>query len=460
MLGRLIQTDLEEMIQQKNWRELRESVAGLTDQDVAEIMIDLPVEDEGIIFRLLPRQRAGSIFAYLPLEHQEELIRSLSSDQTRDLLNSLTPDDRVRLLDELPATITRRVLDGLRPEEREKTRQLLGYPPNTAGHFMTPNYIALTPTMTAGEALDHIRHSPRSTETLYIVYVLDDAGALVNELRLPTLVRAEPESIVGELHDRPLVSIPAHADREEVVHAFDKYDRVALPVVDDNGQMLGIITVDDVIDVARMETTEDMQKMGGLEAIDTPYATTPFLTLLKKRAGWLSILFVGEMLTATAMGYFEDEIAKAVVLALFVPLIISSGGNSGSQTATLIIRSLALSELRLGDWWKVVRKELASGLALGTWLGLIGFVRIVLWQRMGWVDYGGHTTRLALTIWISLVGVVCFGTIAGSMLPFVLRACRLDPATCSAPFVATLVDVTGLAIYFGVAALILRGTLL
>jgi magnesium transporter len=460
MLGHLLQLDLEELIQQKNWDELRKAIVGLTDQDLAELVIDLPAEDEGVIFRLLPRDRSASVFSYLPVEKQEELIQSLNTDQTRDIFAAMPPDDRVRLLDELPAEVTRRLLDALTPSDLASTRALLNYPPGTAGHLMTPNYIALRTDMSVHKAMEHIRRSPRTTETLNIVYVVDATGLLIDDLRLATLIRAEPDAPISSLHDTPLVKIPASATGAEVVQAFEHYDRSALPVVDADGRMLGIITVDDVLDVARREATEDMQKLGGLEAIDTPYTKTRFITLLQKRGGWLSALFLGEMLTATAMAYFQIEIEKAVVLAMFVPLIISSGGNSGSQATTLIIRALALSELRLADWFRVVRRELASGLLLGAWLGLIGFLRVFLWQKLGWVDYGEHYLLIGGTVWLSLIGVVSFGTIAGSMLPFMLRAVRLDPATCSAPFVATLVDVTGLVIYFTVAALILRGTLL
>ncbi|MFO0829165.1 MAG: magnesium transporter [Phycisphaerales bacterium] len=455
MLGHLLQSDLEDLIARQSWEELRRAIGGLTDQDLAEVIIDLPAEDEGIVFRLLPRDRAAQVFSYLPVEHQTELVGSLSNDQTRDLLERMTPDDRVSLLDELPHEVTRQLLESLSPETAHATRTLLGYPSDTAGHSMTPEYVSLRPDMTAAEAIDLIRRSTRRTETFATLYVVDADGKLVNDLRLATLVRADPSSRVGDLATGAVVAIPARTPREEVVRLFEKYDRSALAVTDDRGAMVGIITADDVLDASRQEATEDMQKLGGLEAIDTPYATTSFVTLWRKRAGWLSVLFLGEMLTATAMSRYEDEIARTVVLALFVPLIISSGGNSGSQAATLIVRSLALSELTLRDWWKVAFRELASGLTLGIWLGLIGFVRVLVWQHFGWADYGAHHLRLAFAIWLSLVGVVGFGSFAGSMLPFVLRAVKLDPATSSAPFVATLVDVTGLVIYFTVAAIVL-----
>ncbi len=460
MLGHLVQVEVEELIAQRDWAGLREVLEGLADPDVADIIVDLPAADEGIIFRLLPKDRAGNVFSYLPVEQQAELVSSLSSDQTGELLDAMTPDDRVHLLDDLPAEVTRRLLDSMSPQARATTRQLLNYPADTAGHVMTPEYVALRPGMTAAEALETIRRSTRRAETLSVLYVVGDSGHLEFDMRLATLVKADPNTLVGDLQVNPLVTIPARTSLSEVVQLFKKYDRVALPVVDDAGQMLGIITVDDALDISQEEDTETAQKMGGLEAIDTPYARTPFTVLLRKRGVWLSVLFLGEMLTATAMSHFEHEIQAAVVLALFIPLVISSGGNSGSQAATLIVRSLALAELELRDWWRVFFRELGSGLLLGGWLGAIGFARVLLWQYFGWNDFGDHAFKVAITVWISLIGVVCVGTIAGSMLPFLLRRAKLDPATSSAPFVATLVDVAGLIIYFSVAAIILRGALL
>jgi magnesium transporter len=427
---------------------------------LADILIDLPTEDEGIVFRLLAKDRAAAVFSCMPVDRQAELVSSLSSDQLRDVLDGMTPDDRVSLLDELPGEVTRQVLESLSPQALAATRTLLGYPEGTAGHVMTPEFVSLAPDMTAAEALDTVRRSTRRVETMNVVYVIDRAGTLLFDLRLVDLVRADAQARVGALQSRPLVTIPVRTELPEVVQLSRRYDRVALPVVDDAGKLLGIITFDDVIDMSEVEDTEMAQRLGGLEAIDTPYARTAFTTLLRKRGLWLSVLFVGETLTATAMARFESEIAAAVVLALFIPLVISSGGNSGSQAATLIVRSLALTELTLRDWWRVLLREVGSGLLLGGWLGAIGFARVILWQQMGWTDYGPHATRLAVTVWVSLVGVVTFGTVAGSMLPFALRAVKLDPATSSAPFVATLVDVTGLIIYFTVAALILRGSML
>mgnify|MGYP000085465558 CR=1 FL=1 len=460
MIGAVLQVDLEEIIHRGSFDELREALSELDPSDIAEILIDLPVEDEGVVFRVLPRERAAAVFSYLPLDRQEELLRSLSNEQVQAILNQMRPDDRTRLLEELPSQVTRKLLETLSPEELQRARELLGYPPRSAARYMTPHYLALLPTMSAEEAIRYIRRAGKGKETLNVLYVCDADGKLLADLTLGTLVMADPQTCVANLEDRPLVSVPATADRQEVLAAFEKYDRVALPVVDTQGHMLGIITVDDILDVAEQEATEDMHKMGGMEALDAPYMDVDFWSMIRKRGGWLSALFLGEMLTATAMGFFEHEIERAVVLALFVPLIISSGGNSGSQAASLVIRALALKELRLRHWMKVLWREVRSGLVLGAGLGLIGFVRIVLWHTLGFSSYTDHYFLVAITVWVALIGVVMFGTLAGSMLPFLLRRLGFDPATSSAPFVATLVDVTGLCIYFLVAALILRGTLL
>lgn len=451
---------LRDLIQQQNWQQLREQISEMHPSDVADLIIALPSEEEAFLFRTLSRDQGAEVFSYLPPPHQEELIESLTNEQVRSVLQQMPPDDRTRLLEEMPAEVTRRLLTTLNPEDLKNVRWLLGYPEQTAGRYMTPRYVTVQPEMTAGEAIDHIRKTGRGMETINVVYIVDTKGKLVEDVRLSSLVLAEPATRVIDIDDPPLVAMRATDDREEVLKAFERYDRLALPVTDADGHMLGIITVDDVLDVAEQEATEDIQKLGGMEALDAPYLDVGVWAMIRKRAGWLAILFVGEMLTATAMSFFEGEIAHAVVLALFVPLIISSGGNSGSQATSLIIRSLALRELKLADWFRVFRREILSGLTLGSMLGAIGFVRIVLWERIHFTDYGPHYLLVAFTVWIALIGVVTFGTIAGSMLPFVLRRLGFDPATSSAPFVATLVDVSGLVIYFTVALLLLRGTLL
>jgi magnesium transporter len=452
--------EIQELVDNHQWQQLREALRSLHPSDVADIIIERPPEEEGIIFRLLPKEKAGTVFSYLPNPAQRELIRSLTSEQIHTLLDEMTPDDRTRLLEEMPPAVTRELLATLEPQEIAAARTLLGYPEHSAGRYMTSEYAWIYTDMSAGRALQKIRETGRGKETLNWVYIVDDEHKLIDDVRLANLVLADPNTNVVEIEDPELVSVRAADDREDVLRIFEKYDRTALPVTDDRGYMLGIITVDDMLDIAKQEATEDIQKMGGSEALDAPYLEVSFWRMVRKRGGWLSALFLGEMLTATAMGFFEKEIQRAVVLALFVPLIISSGGNSGSQATSLIIRSLALRELKLRDWWRVFSREIISGLSLGSLLGAIGFVRIAMWQRLHFTDYGPHYFLVAFSVFASLIGVVMFGTLAGSMLPFILRKLGFDPATASAPFVATLVDVTGLCIYFGVALVILRGTLL
>ncbi|HXM95974.1 MAG TPA: magnesium transporter [Candidatus Dormibacteraeota bacterium] len=450
----------EDLIRNQRWEELRVKLAATHFSDIAEAMIQLSATDQAILFRILPRDQAAQLVAYLPPSRQKRLLRSLSTDEVKSVLDGMRPDDRTRFFEEMPASVTRQLLEVLSPDELKNARQLLGYPEHSVGRYMTPDYVAIPPEMTSAQALEHIRKVGRGMETLNVVYILDESGKLLEDVRLGSLVLAEPETVVTAIADPPLVSLLATDDRERALELFEKYDRIALPVTDGLGNMLGIVTADDILDIAESEATEDIQKLGGSEALDAPYTQVGLWSMIRKRGGWLSALFLGEMLTATAMSFFEAEIARAVVLALFVPLIISSGGNSGSQAASLVIRALALRELKLRDWFRVFSRELVSGLALGTLLGVIGFFRIVAWQHLHLTNYGVHYVLLGFTVWASLIGVVLFGTLAGSMLPFILRGLGFDPAASSAPFVATLVDVTGLCIYFLVALLILRGTLL
>jgi magnesium transporter len=459
VLGHFLKPEYEELIQKKDWDALRVAFEELDPPDISEVLADLPPEDSGVIFRILPRDKAGVAFEYLPLDKQAQLVSTLTSDQLVGILNDMAPDDRTRLFDELPAEVTKRALATLKPDELKVARQLLGYPEGTAGRFMTPEYLALSPAMTAAQAIEHVRTRGKGVETLNVLYVVDERGALLADIRLGEIVMAAPEAKVGELPSRQLVSLQATAPRDEVIRTFEKYDRTALPVTDTRGVLLGIITVDDVLDVAEAKATEDIQKLGGMEALDAPYMEIGFLEMVRKRGGWLSVLLVGEMLTTTAMSYFENSIARAVVLALFIPLIISSGGNSGSQATSLIIRALAVREIELKDWWRVALRELRSGVALGLLLAVIGFLRIYFWPARETL-YGPHYPVIAVTVALSLIGVVMFGTLVGSMLPFALRRLGFDPATASAPFVATLVDVTGLIIYFTVASTMLTGTLL
>ena len=330
----------------------------------------------------------------------------------------------------------------------------------SAGRIMTPRYVAIRPEMTAAQALAHIRANAAGKETLDVVFVVDASGKLLEDIYLSTLALADPDTPVSELEDRPMIAIPATTTSEELVRTFERYDRFVVAVTDADGNMLGIITADDVLDLAEAQATEDIHRLGGMEALEEPYRGVSVWRMVRKRGAWLSILFAGQLLTATVMERFEGAISSALVLAVFIPLIISSGGNSGSQATSLIIRALALQELHLRDWFRVLRREFATALLLGLWLGLLGLVRVQAWHSMGWADYTAYSGRVALTIAVSLLGVVLWGSLVGSMLPFVLKRVGLDPATSSAPFVATLVDVTGLLIYLGAASLFLGGVLI
>lgn len=454
-----LQPDVEQLIRERQFMALRREFAGWTPQDLARLISELETEDQVIVFRILPRKLATEVFEYLDLEAHEQLLKAMAQEDVARILNDMAPDDRTELLEELPAAVTLQMLALLTPPERAIAISLLGYPEGSIGRLMTPDYVRVRQEWTIAQSLDHIRRHGRDSETLSMIYVVDDNGVLIDDIRIREFLLAAPEKHISDLMDHRFVSLKATDDQEAAVAVFREEDRNALPVTDSTGVLIGIVTIDDVLDVAEEEATEDIQKFGGTEALEEPYMQTAFASMIRKRAGWLVILFIGEMFTATAMGFFEDEIQRAVVLALFVPLIISSGGNSGSQAATLVIRALALGEVGLSDWWRVMRREILSGLTLGAILGGIGFLRIAVWSAFSQI-YGPHWLLVAFTVAFTLVGIVMWGTLAGSMLPFALRRLGFDPATSSAPFIATLVDVTGLILYFSVAALLLRGTLL
>ena len=459
MIGDLVKPELEELIQARAFGALREFVQDQSAPDLAELIAPLRAEDRAVVFRLLPRPLAAQTFEHLPLEAQESLLRALGDEQVAAILNDMSPDDRTAFLEELPAEVTRRLLGLLSPEERTVARSLLGYPEDSIGRLMTPDYIAVREDWTVQQVLDHVRAHGRDSETLNVIYVVDEAGRLVDDVRMREFLLVPLDRRVSDLMDREFVALQAGDDQEVAVAVFRKHDRTALPVTDSAGVLVGIVTVDDVLDVAEEEATEDFQKLGATEALDEPYLAISLPLLIKKRAGWLVLLFLGELLTATAMGFFEQELARALVLALFIPLIISSGGNSGSQAATLVIRALAVGEVSLGQWWRVVRREAFAGLALGAILGTLGFVRVAAWSAVA-ETYGPHAVRVALTVGVTLLGVVLWGTLFGSTFPLLFKRAGFDLAVSLAPFVATLVDVIGLVIYFSVASLVLRGTLL
>ncbi len=461
MLDQLLRPEVDEMLRAGKLMELRRLLEVMEPSDVASLIHALPDHDDAVLFRVLPREQATAVFEHLPQDKREALIDAIANERERlsNLLNDLPPDDRTAFFEELPGEAVQRLLKLLNPREHDIAVRLLGYPEKSVGRLMTTEYVAVRGDWTAAEALRQVRRFGKDSETINVLYVVDKGGRLVDDIRIREVLLAEPRTKIKSLLDGRFIALKVMDDQEAAVDAFREYGRVSLPVTDSNGVLLGIVTIDDVLNVAEQEATEDIQKIGGVVALDEPYVETPFWTLIKKRARWLVLLFLGEMLTATAMGHFEEEISKAVVLALFVPLIISSGGNSGSQAASLIIRALAVGEVTLKDWWRVMRREILSGLALGSILGAVGFVRVSAWEGL-FGTYGTHWFLIGFTVMASLVGVVLWGTLAGSMMPLVMKRLGADPAASSAPFVATLVDVTGLVIYFSVAALILRGSLL
>jgi magnesium transporter len=451
--------DLEALIESRDFVTLRKETRNWPAGDLADLMEPLPAEKAAVVFRLLPRDQAAQIFSHLPTERQQELLKAMAHEEVVNILNEMSDDDRTELLEELPAQVTQKLLNSLSPEERRRAAQLLGYAENSVGRLMTPHFVRVRSQWTVAHALDHIRRYGMDSETMSMVYVIDEKGKLIDDLRIRQFLLASPETRISDLMDSRFIALKATDDQEVALEAFKEADLIALPVTDSEGILIGIVTGDDILDVAEEEATEDIQKIGGSEALDEPYMEIRIPTMVRKRATWLIVLFLSEMLTATAMGRFENEIAKAVVLSIFVPLVISSGGNSGSQASTLIIRAMALGEVTLRDWWRVMRREILSGLSLGAILGTIGFIRITLWALL-FHAYGAHWFLIAVTVGLALVGIVLWGSLSGSMLPFLLRRIGLDPATSSAPFVATLVDVSGLIIYFTVAAIILKGTLL
>ena len=452
-------TDLEALIESRNLTGLYEQVRNWSAGDIADLMEPLAAEKEAVLFRLLPAKQAADVFSYLSEERQEQLLKAMGREEVGAILNAMSPDDRTSILEELPANVIQHLLNLLSPGERAVASHLLGYPEDSVGRLMSPDFVRIRKTWTVARALDHIRRYGKDSETMSMVYVIDNDGKLIDDLRIRQILLATPETRISDLMDSRFISLKASDNRELAVGAFKEADLNALPVTNADDILLGIVTVDDILDVAEEEATEDIQKIGGTEALDEPYMKISLPRMVRKRASWLVILFLSEMLTATAMGKFENEIAKAVVLSIFVPLVISSGGNSGSQASTLIIRAMAVGEVHLRDWWNVMRREILSGLWLGLILGVIGFIRISTWALL-FHSYGDYWPLLALTVGLALVGIVLWGTLAGSMLPLFLRRLGLDPATSSAPFVATLVDVSGLMIYFSVASVILRGTLL
>lgn len=442
-----------------NLYKLKHLAESIQPEELAELINESSQIDVRKVFQVLEAEKAIKTFENLDFDFQNELLSTFSVDQLSHTLNQISPDDRTALFEKLPKETLQKYLSLLSDEERKTANTLLQYPEDSIGRLMTPDFVSVKEDWTVQQVLDHIRKYGKDSETLNVIYVTDHKGFLQDDIKVRDFLLAPLDKKVSELMVRQFVALYARDDQEVAIDIFKQTNRVALPVTDFNGLLLGIVTFDDMMDVIEEEDTEDIQKFGGTEALEEPYLKVSMMEMISKRAGWLIILFLGEMLTASAMGYFNNELNKAVVLALFVPLIISSGGNSGSQAATLIIRAMALGEVTLANWWKVMRREFLSGLFLGTLLGIIGFIRIAAWTLFTDL-YGPHWFLIAITVGFTLVGVVLWGTLSGSMLPMLLKRMGFDPAVSSAPFIATLVDVTGLILYFTIAFIILRGTLL
>lgn len=454
----LIKQEFEHLVETGDALEIRNFLDDQNISDIAELVYEYEDQEAKIIAGMAIHRAAG-VFKILESPTQQRIIQTLAPAKTAELLNELPADDRTSFLEELPSSVVRELIKLLEPEERKITLSLLGYPENSVGRLMTPDYVYVYEEDTVSEVLETIRRVGKNSETIDVIYVINDKGELLDDLRIREFILATPDKKVSDLMDERVTALNAFADQEEANEAFKMSNRVALPVVSNSNKLLGIVTIDDILWVASEEFSEDIQKIGGTAALEQPYLDMPLFSLFKKRVVWLIVLFLGELITISAMRQFEDEIAKVVILATFIPLIISSGGNSGSQAATLIIQAMALRELSIKDWWQIMRREILSGLMLGATLCILGFTVIFIWHFFS-DAFGAYYMSIALTIGFSLVGVVLWGTLVGSMLPLILKRLGADPAASSTPFVATLVDVTGLIIYFTMAYAILSGKLL
>lgn len=447
------------LIEAGDVNQLREFLDNLNISDVEDLIDELP-EYAPLLIDTLSLNRAVNVFRILDVPTQERIIEKLPGQKISDIINELPPDDRTAFFGEIKdKDLLHRLVSLLSPEDRKEVFTLLSYPEDSVGRLMTPDFLAINKDYTAEQALAYIRQNGKNYETIDVIYILDHNGVLIDDLRIKELLVCDPKTSISELMDNRLIYLNALDPNEEAIKVFKMNNRVALPVIDSRGILLGIVTIDDVLWIADEEFSEDMQRMGGTSALDEPYLDLPIHKLVWKRAGWLIVLFVGELLTASVMQYYEEQLAKVIVLAMFLPLMISSGGNSGSQASTLIIQAMARSEVKLKDWWVVFRREIVSGLSLGVILGIIGFFRIYVWHFIFPNLYGEQWVLVGTTVSLALVGIVLWGSLIGSMLPFILRRLGADPATSSAPFVATIVDVTGLMIYLGIASIIFSSVL-
>lgn len=467
----ILKEQLEAILESGDDQQLHEFLDQQNISDVADLVDELSDYDSRIIAGMSVH-RAVSVFKILDLSAQKEIIKTLPPNITAELLNELPPDDRTDFLEELPSNVVRELIKLLDNEERKITLSLLGYPENSVGRLMTPDYVYVYENNTVQQVLETVRRVGKNSETIDVIYVIDEKGELLDDIRIREFILASPEKKVKELMDNRVISLNAYQDQEEASEIFKMNNRVALPVVSNTNKLLGIVTIDDMLWVASEEFSEDIQKIGGTQALNEPYLDINFFKLIRKRVGWLLALFISELLTTSAMTYFSDEMQKVAILSIFIPLITSSGGNSGSQASTLIIQAMAIGEITIADWWRVMRREILSGLVLGVILGAVGFLRIQIWHEL--IQHGvmhmkddvirasylQHSVSVGLTIGCALIGIVLWGTLTGSMLPIFLKKLGADPAASSAPFVATLVDVTGIIIYFTVAYAILTGILL
>lgn len=460
MIVHLLKPEFDELIEAKDWVALKDILNDVPAVDVAELLEEIDAEVAIVIFRLLKKQKAADVFTYLSSGKGVELLNMFTAQQLMEVTSNLEPDERVSLMEELPGHLTQRVMNSMKPDDRKLVQRLMGYPDESVGRLMTPQYVRVKKDWTVQKAMDHIRKFGHSAETVNVIYVVDEQEKLIDDLRLNQLILADPEAKIETLMDESFEALSAFNDQEDAVKMLSKYDRVAMPVVDSDGILVGIVTVDDVIDVAEEETTEDMQLMAGMDVLDDYYSQTSVFEMVKKRIGWLSFLFVGQLFTTTAMGAYESVIANAVFLSLFIPMIISSGGNSGTQAATLIIRALSTDDINMNEWLKVLGRELLSGLMLGVIMAIVGFFVILGWGYLVSDAFTQELVLSAVVVGLSLIGVVLWGNLSGSMLPFVLSKMGLDPAVTSAPFVSTLSDVTGIIIYFSIAIALLEGVVL
>lgn len=455
MYGRLLAPDIEQLIAARDFATIREVVLDFAPVELADLVSDLREESRVVVFRLLSKNLAAETFSYCDFDTQQELLHDMAREEVGALLNDMSPDDRTQLFEDLPGNVVSELINSLNAEERSVALALLNWPEDSVGRLMTPDYVVVKKDWTVQQALDHVRQYGKDSETLNYLYVTEH-GTLLDDLHIREILLADPQSTIAEIMNHTMESLLATDDQETAVLKFKRLDRFALPVVDIDNKLLGIITLDDVLDIAEEQATEEMQKFGAVQALDDSYIDVGLFELVKKRATWLVVLFLGGFLTTIALDYYKAPIEQAVVLALFLPLIISSGGNSGSQAATLIVRALALGEVTLSDWWRIMRRELAAGFLLGSLLGVLGFLRLILDTSP---ELSHAHVHVAVVVGISLIFIVMAGTIAGSMLPLLMKKLGFDPAASSAPFVATFSDVMGILIYFTIATLVLKGIL-